>query len=83
MENSKKETLEERIEKSGELFKKQMREKAKTLLMLTDEDALSIDLIESYWKESRQMSDKLILDFYNDITNKEIQKKQVSKKKLN
>ena len=83
MKKQNDETLEERIEKSAEYFKQEMIEKSKRLLALNHDDTLTIDLIESFWKESRQNSDKLLFDFYNDITNKEIQKEQVSKKKLN
>ncbi|GMO28462.1 MAG: hypothetical protein Ta2B_09190 [Termitinemataceae bacterium] len=80
MKKQSKETLEERIEKSGELFKQQMRDKVKEMLDLNDNDLLTIDQIEEFWRASRQYSDKLILDFYNDTANKEIQKAQVSKK---
>jgi hypothetical protein len=83
METQKKETLEERIEKLAVQFKEEMLMKAKNLLDLNNEDAVTLDLIESFWRESRKNSDKLILSFYNDITNEEIQKAQVSKKKLN
>jgi hypothetical protein len=83
MENHKTETLEERIEKAGELFKRQMRDKAKRMLELNSTDELDIDLIEAFWKGSRQDADKILLDFYNDTANVEIQKEQVRKKKLN
>ncbi|GMO63726.1 MAG: hypothetical protein Ta2G_22150 [Termitinemataceae bacterium] len=45
MKKQSKETLEERIEKSGELFKQQMRDKAKEMLDLNDNDLLTIDQI--------------------------------------
>ncbi|GMO50780.1 MAG: hypothetical protein Ta2G_08510 [Termitinemataceae bacterium] len=75
-----KETLEERIEKIGESVKEELRKKSKMLLDFNDNDAVTIELIEDSWKTSRQNSEKLLMEFYNDVTNKEIQKAQVSKK---
>ncbi|GMO37725.1 MAG: hypothetical protein Ta2F_13970 [Termitinemataceae bacterium] len=82
MEN-KKETLEERIEKIGESFKEELREKSKMLLDFNDNDAVTLELIEESWKTSGENSEKLLTEFYKDITSEEIQKAQISKKKLN
>ncbi|GMO39014.1 MAG: hypothetical protein Ta2B_18550 [Termitinemataceae bacterium] len=82
MEKSK-ETLEERIEKIGESVKEELRKKSKMLLDFNDNNAVTIELIEESWKTSGQNSEKLLTEFYKDITNEEIQKAQISKKKLN